>query len=59
VDIKSKLDMIKKLRRYNLMMDKRFYNPRKKKKRAPKLQSNWESPYFIVRKLNDVVYWYL
>jgi len=33
-----------------------FYNPRRKKGRAPKLQSSWEGPYFIVRKLNDVVY---
>jgi len=33
-----------------------FYNPRRKKGRAPKLQSSWEGPYFIVRKLNDMVY---
>jgi len=33
-----------------------FYNPRRKKGRAPKLQSSWEDPYFIVRKLNNVVY---
>jgi len=33
-----------------------FYNPRRKKGRAPKLQSSWEGPYFIIKKLNDVVY---
>ncbi|XP_071652203.1 uncharacterized protein [Temnothorax longispinosus] len=33
-----------------------FYNPRRMKGRAPKLQSNWEGPFLIVKKLNDVVY---
>lgn len=33
-----------------------FYNPRRVKGRAPKLQSNWEGPFIIVRKLSDVVY---
>ncbi|KMQ86314.1 integrase core domain protein [Lasius niger] len=33
-----------------------FYNPRRIKGRAPKLQSNWEGPFLIVRKLRDVVY---
>jgi len=33
-----------------------FYNPRRIKGKAPKLQSSWEGPYFIVKKLNDVVY---
>jgi len=33
-----------------------LYNPRRMKGRAPKLQSSWEGPYFIVKKLNDVVY---
>jgi len=33
-----------------------LYNPRKIIGRAPKLQSNWEGPYEIVKKLNDVVY---
>jgi len=33
-----------------------FFNPRRKKGRAPKLQNSWEDPYFIVKKLNDVVY---
>jgi len=56
--LKPKLGMIKKLGRYNLMLDKRFrfYNPRRKKGKAPKLQSSWEGPYFIVRKLNDMIY---
>jgi len=33
-----------------------LYNPRKIIGRAPKLQSNWEGPYEIVKKINDVVY---
>jgi len=33
-----------------------FYNPRRLKGRCPKLQTNWEGPYRIVKKLNDVVY---
>jgi len=33
-----------------------LYNPRKVIGRAPKLQSNWEGPYEIVKKINDVVY---
>jgi len=32
------------------------YNPRRIKGRAPKLQSSWEGLYFIVKRLNDVVY---
>lgn len=33
-----------------------FHNPRRKKGRAPKLQSSWEGPYRITRKLSDVVF---
>ena len=33
-----------------------FFNPRRVKGKAPKLQSDWEGPYFIVRKLSEVVY---
>lgn len=33
-----------------------LFNPHRKIGRAPKLQNNWEGPYEIVRKLNDVVY---
>lgn len=33
-----------------------FYNPRRVKGKAPKLQSSWEGPFFIVKKLNDVLY---
>jgi len=56
--LKLKPSMIKKPGKYNLMLDRKFgfYNPRRKKGRVPKLQSSWKSPYFIVKKLNDVVY---
>jgi len=33
-----------------------LFNPRRIKGKAPKLQSNWEGPYEVVRRLNDVVY---
>lgn len=33
-----------------------LFNPRRIVGRSPKLQSNWEGPYKIVKKLNDVVY---
>lgn len=33
-----------------------FFNPRRIKGRTPKLQSNWEGPYKIIRKLSDVVF---
>lgn len=33
-----------------------FYNPRRIKGRAPKLQCNWKGPYSIVKKLSDVVF---
>ena len=33
-----------------------LYNPRRIVGRAPKLQSNWEGPYEVVRKINEVVY---
>jgi len=32
------------------------YNPQRKKGRTPKLQSNWEGPYRIVKKLSDVIF---
>lgn len=33
-----------------------LFNPQKRRGRAPKLQSNWEGPYTIVKKLSDVVF---
>ena len=32
------------------------YNPRRRKGRCPKLSSDWEGPYTIVMRINDVVY---
>jgi len=32
-----------------------LYNSQRKKGRISKLQSNWEGPYFVVKKLSDVV----
>ncbi|EFN79990.1 hypothetical protein EAI_04701, partial [Harpegnathos saltator] len=32
------------------------FNPQRKIGKAPKLQSNWEEPYEIVKRLNEVVY---
>lgn len=33
-----------------------LYNPRRRKGRCPKLQRNWDGPYKIIKKINDVVY---
>ena len=33
-----------------------LYNPQRKLEKAPKLQSHWEGPYVIVKKLSDVVF---
>lgn len=33
-----------------------FYNPRRMKGKAPKLQSPWEGPRSVIKKLSDVVY---
>jgi len=61
VDIKSSqtktwYDQKAKKLQFNAGQKVWFYNPRIKG-RTPKLQSSWEGPYVIVRKLNDVVYY--
>ncbi|GBO20555.1 hypothetical protein AVEN_30293-1 [Araneus ventricosus] len=33
-----------------------MYNPKRWRDLTPKLQQNWEGPYTVVKKLNDVVY---
>ncbi|CAG2240186.1 unnamed protein product [Mytilus edulis] len=33
-----------------------LHNPRRVKGLCPKLQNNWEGPYIVVNKLNDVIY---
>lgn len=33
-----------------------LYNPRRIVGKTPKLQSNWEGPYEVIKRLNDVVY---
>jgi len=33
-----------------------LYNPTRKKGRSPKLLNNWEGPYKIIKKINDLVY---
>lgn len=33
-----------------------LFQPRRQHGRCPKLQSNWEGPYFIIDRINDVVY---
>jgi len=52
VDIKSSqtwYDQKTRKVQFNVGQKIWFYNPRRKKGRAPKLQSSWEGPYFIVR----------
>ncbi|GBN44533.1 hypothetical protein AVEN_273602-1 [Araneus ventricosus] len=33
-----------------------MYNPKRRRGLSPKLQQNWEGPYTVDKKLNDVVY---
>jgi len=33
-----------------------LFNPQSKKGKIPKLQSNWEGPYRIVKKLSDITF---
>ncbi|GBN46038.1 hypothetical protein AVEN_86405-1 [Araneus ventricosus] len=33
-----------------------MYNPKRRRGLSPKLQQNWEGPYTVVKKLNDVIY---
>ena len=33
-----------------------LYNPRRRKGLCPKLQTNWEGPYKVIKRINDVVY---
>ncbi|GBM64119.1 hypothetical protein AVEN_103557-1 [Araneus ventricosus] len=33
-----------------------MYNPKRRRGLSPKLQQNWEGPYTVVKKLNDVAY---
>lgn len=33
-----------------------LYQPQRKRGLSPKLQSNWEGPYLIIKKINDLVY---
>ncbi|KAJ8953832.1 hypothetical protein NQ318_006682 [Aromia moschata] len=33
-----------------------LYNPVRSKGRSPKLQNNWEVPFTVIKRINDVVY---
>ena len=33
-----------------------LYNPRRRRGRSPKLQQDWEGPYSVIKRINDVVY---
>ncbi|GBN83554.1 hypothetical protein AVEN_153952-1 [Araneus ventricosus] len=33
-----------------------MYNPKRRRGLSPKLQQNWEGPYTVVKKLNNIVY---
>ncbi|GBN30035.1 hypothetical protein AVEN_175412-1 [Araneus ventricosus] len=33
-----------------------MYNPKRRRSLSPKFQQNWEGPYTVIKKLNDVVY---
>lgn len=49
--------MIGKLGKFFFKRDRVwFYNPQRVKGKVPKLRSNWEGPYSMVKKFNDVVF---
>jgi len=48
--------MIKRPDRFILKQVKRFVQSSKGEKKVPKLQTGWEGPYCVVRKLSDIVY---
>lgn len=54
--IKCRYD--RKVRKINFVEKQKvwLYNPKRFLGKAPKLQRNWEGPYEIVRKINDVVF---
>lgn len=56
--VRAKIRYDKKVRELHFAVGQEvwFFNPRRIKGRAPKLQSNWEGPYRIISKLSDVVY---
>jgi len=53
---KIRYDQRAKKINFNISQNVWFYNPRRKRGKSPKLQSNWEGPYKIIKKLSDAVY---
>jgi len=65
IRIRSKMQSDKMKARYDVRINSSgfqegnlvlLYNPQKRKKLCPKLQTNWEGPYTIIKRINDVVY---
>lgn len=56
--LRSKIRYNQRARKINFNIGQKvwFYNPRRERGKSPKLQSNWEGPYEIGRKLSDVVF---
>lgn len=54
--MKTRYDARSSHRRYEEGDHVWLYNPKKKKGLSPKLQSDWDGPYLVLRRINDVVY---
>ena len=54
--MKRKYDVGAKLQNFTERSVVWLHNPNRTKGLSPKLQSNWEGPYVVLNKLNDVIY---
>lgn len=54
--MKTRYDLVANSKGFNEGERVWLYNPKRRKSRCPKLQQNWEGPYKVVTRINDVVY---
>ena len=54
--IKDRYDQKARRVNFDTGQDVWFFNPRRERGKAPKLQNNWEGPFRIVKKLSEVVF---
>ena len=56
--LRSKIRYDRRVRKinFNISQEVWLYNPRRVGGKSPKLQSNWEGPYKIIKRLSDVVF---
>lgn len=54
--MKSRYDLRANSERFDEGQLVMLYNPQRKKGLSPKLQTHWEGPYKVIKKMNDLVY---